>query len=66
MVTYRESVAGSVIQATRTVEFEDGLRMGVLPEGCWGNAFIFENAESFYGMFLARFIFSSKTMNKKV
>ena len=26
---YRESVAGSVIQATGTVEFEDGLRMGV-------------------------------------
>ena len=31
----RESVAGSVIQATGTVEFEDGLRMGVLPGGCW-------------------------------
>ena len=25
----RESVAGSVIQATGTVEFKDGLRMGV-------------------------------------
>ena len=32
---YRESVAGSVIQATGTVEFEDDLRMGVL-ENCWG------------------------------
>ena len=32
---YRESVAGSVIQATGTVEFEDGLRTGVLPGGCW-------------------------------
>ena len=31
----RESVAGSVIQATGTVEFEDGLRTGVLPGGCW-------------------------------
>ena len=31
-----ESVAGSVIQATGTVEFEDGLRTGVLPGGCWG------------------------------
>jgi hypothetical protein len=30
-----ESVAGSVIQATGTVEFEDGLRTGVLPGGCW-------------------------------
>ena len=29
------SVAGSVIQATGTVEFEDGLRTGVLPGGCW-------------------------------
>ena len=28
----RESMAGSVIQATETVEFWDGLRMGVLPE----------------------------------
>ena len=28
-----ESVAGSVIQATGTVKFEDGLRTGVLPEG---------------------------------
>ena len=32
---YRESVAGSVIQATGTVEFEDGLRTGVLHGGCW-------------------------------
>ena len=32
---YWESVAGSVIQATGTVEFEDGLRTGVLPWGCW-------------------------------
>ena len=32
---YRESVAGSVIQATGTVEFEDGLRTGVLQEDCW-------------------------------
>ena len=31
----RESVAGSVIQASGTVEFEDGLRMGVLFGGCW-------------------------------
>ena len=31
----RESVAGSVIQASGTVEFEDGLRTGVLPGGCW-------------------------------
>ena len=28
-------MAGSVIQATGTVEFEDGLRMEVLPGGCW-------------------------------
>ena len=34
-IFYRESVAGSVIQATGTVEFEDGLRTGVLPGGCW-------------------------------
>ena len=33
-INYRESVAGSVIQATGTVEFEDGLRTGVLPGGC--------------------------------
>ena len=32
---YRESVAGSVIQATGTVEFEDGLRTGVLQEDSW-------------------------------
>ena len=31
----RESVAGSVIQATGTVEFEDGLRTGVLQEDSW-------------------------------
>ena len=30
MVLNRESVAGSVIQATGMVEFEDDLRMGVL------------------------------------
>ena len=30
----RESVAGSVIQATGTVEFEDGLRTEVLQEDC--------------------------------
>ena len=30
-----ESVAGSVIQATRTGEFEDCLRTWVLPWGCW-------------------------------
>ena len=29
------SFAGSVIQDTRTVKFEDGLRTGVLPGGCW-------------------------------
>ena len=34
-VTNRESVAGSVIQATGTVEFEDGLRTGVLQEDSW-------------------------------
>ena len=28
-------MAGSVIQATGTVEFENGLRTGVLPGGCW-------------------------------
>ena len=33
---YCESMAGSVIQATGTVEFEDGLKMGVLPGGCLG------------------------------
>ena len=31
----RESVAGSVSQATGMVEFEDGLRTEVLPGGCW-------------------------------
>ena len=29
------SVVGSVIQATGTVESEDGLRMGVFLGGCW-------------------------------
>ena len=33
--SYWEFVAGSVIQATGTVEFEDGLRTGVLQEDCW-------------------------------
>ena len=32
---HQESVAASVIQAIGTVEFEDGLRMGVLLGGCW-------------------------------
>ena len=32
---YLESVAGSAIQATGTVEFEDGLKTGVLLGGCW-------------------------------
>ena len=32
---YLESVVGSVIQATGTVEFEDDLRTRVLPGGCW-------------------------------
>ena len=31
----QESVAGSVIQASRAVEFEDGVMMKVLPLGCW-------------------------------
>ena len=31
---YRESVGGSVIQATGTVEFEDGLRTEILQEDC--------------------------------
>ena len=31
----QESVAGSVIQTTGTVEFEVGLRTGVLLGGCW-------------------------------
>ena len=30
----RESVAGFVIQATGTVEFEDGFGTGVVPGGC--------------------------------
>ena len=33
--TIREFVADSVIQASGTVEFEDGLRTGVLLGGCW-------------------------------
>ena len=32
-VSNQESMVGSVIQA-RTVEFEDGLRTGLLPGGC--------------------------------
>ena len=35
MYDCQESVAGSVIQATGTVEFEDGLRKGVFLVGCW-------------------------------
>ena len=35
MYNFWESVAGSVIQATGTVIFEDGLRTGVLPGSCW-------------------------------
>ena len=31
----RASVGGAAIQATGTVEFEDGLRTGVLLEDCW-------------------------------
>ena len=34
-MNHGKSVAGSVIQATGTVEFEDGLRTGVLPRSCW-------------------------------
>ena len=34
-VLNRGSVVGSVIQATGTVEFEDGLRTGVHLGGCW-------------------------------
>ena len=33
-LTYREFVADSVIQASGTVEFEDGLRTGVLLQDC--------------------------------
>ena len=32
---YKESLVDSVIQATGTVEFEDGLRTGVHLGGCW-------------------------------
>ena len=35
-VEFTRNLAGSVIQATRTVEFEDGLRTGVLPGDCSG------------------------------
>ena len=35
ILMYRESLVGSVIQTTGTVEFEDGLGIGVLPGGCW-------------------------------
>ena len=35
LLNYLESVTGSVIQGTGTVEFEDGLRTGVLQEDCW-------------------------------
>ena len=35
LMNYLESVTGSVIQATGTVEFEVGLRTGVLQEDCW-------------------------------
>ena len=31
----RNSVAGSVIQASEPVELEDGLKTAVLPGGCW-------------------------------
>ena len=34
-IDYQESVASFLIQATGTVEFEDCLRTGVLPGGCW-------------------------------
>ena len=30
-----ESMAGYVIQTTGTLDFDDGLRTGVLLEGCW-------------------------------
>ena len=36
MNVIREFVADSVIQATGTVEFEDGLRTVVHLGGCWG------------------------------
>ena len=32
----QEFVVDSVIQASGTVEFEDGMRTGVLLGGCWG------------------------------
>ena len=31
----RNSVAGSVIQASEPVEFEDGLKTAIFPGGCW-------------------------------
>ena len=34
LIGYREFVADSVIQASGTVEFEDGLRTGVLLQDC--------------------------------
>ena len=34
-IKYRESVVAAVIQAAGTVEFENGLRTGVLSGGCW-------------------------------
>ena len=36
MNLYRDSMVGSVIQANGMVDFEDGLRTGILPRGCWG------------------------------
>ena len=36
IIKHQESVADSVIQATGKLGFEVGLRMGVLPGGCWG------------------------------
>ena len=33
-------MGGSVIQATGTMEFEDSLRMGVLPGGCWDSCVV--------------------------
>ena len=35
MAESQKFLAGSVIQATGKVEFEDGLRMGVLQEDSW-------------------------------
>ena len=33
---YLGLIADPVIKAIARLEFEDGLRMGVLPGGCWG------------------------------